>query len=176
MHGVDADSVLRALKRRRLGEHANRALRRVVARVHLALPDDAADGRYVDDGAARPLRPHPLHRRLRPQKDAIGVDVHDGVPSLDGHILDGSADADSGVVDEDIQLAEPLDGGGYGGVPIRLPRDVEPDENGVSARLVYERLGSLAFILQNVGDDDLRPFPRENPRFRRPHPPRPARD
>ena len=53
---------------------------------------------------------------------------------------------DCRVVDKDVQLAEAVEGGLDGGPPVRVAADVQPDEEGPSARLVDLGLHLLAGV------------------------------
>ena len=86
--------------------------------------------------------------------DAGGVDVHDGVPGLLGHVAEEVGAADAGVVDEDVQLAEFGDGEVYGGLPVGFAGDVEVDEAGAAAFGVDFGCDLASFIFEDVADDD----------------------
>ena len=116
-----------------LGEHAgdgiDRALGagvdRAVRRRHAA--DDGAD---VDDAGAFA---EVLDRGLRGEQEAEDVDVEHLVEVFFGDGLDGRELVDAGVVDEDVEAAEVLDGGvddalGLGGLG-----DVAADGDGLAA-------------------------------------------
>ncbi len=74
---------------------------------------------------------------------------------------------DARVVDEPVDLPEGALGGGHGGGPVRLTAHVEPDgQGGVRAQLLVQLLCQRRrLVVQHVGDDDPRPFPREEPRL-----------
>ena len=55
---------------------------------------------------------------LRPQEDALGVDGHHVVPYLLSGLQHALGAKYRGVVDQDVELAEPLDRGLYGMLPI----------------------------------------------------------
>ena len=174
MHGVDPDSVLCVLDRRGLRYDPHGALRRVVTHVVAALSHDAADGRYVDDGAAGllHLRNHALHA----EEHALGIDVHEPLPSLGAHSVIVVRAADACVVHEDVQTAVAGNRRLDGLSPVGLARDVELHEHRIAARLGYLRLQLAALVFDDVGDDDLRALACEYPALLSAHAVRAARD
>ena len=79
----------------------------------VARPEDRRHAADVDDLAAARL----LHRRvdgLRHQEGAGQVPVHDRLPLVERHVLRRLADDDPGVVDQDVDPAEPAEDLGDG--------------------------------------------------------------
>ena len=66
-----------------------------------------------------------------------------------------------GVVDEDVQPAVAVKGCPHGGIPVVGAGYVEVDIGGVAAELGYLRFDLLAFVVEQVADDDLRAFAGE---------------
>ena len=132
MHRVDPDPVLGVLDRRGLRHDPHRSLRRVVAHVVAALSYDAADGRYVDDGAAA-SRLHLRYHTLHAEEYTLGVDVHEPLPGLGAHRVLVVGAADAGVVHEYVDLAVARHRRFDGLRPVGLAGNVEPHEHGVAA-------------------------------------------
>lgn len=108
---VDADAMAHDRIGRVPRQRHQGALRRGVRREH----GDAAVGGHtadVDDGARDPLAPHNLDRLLDQDEGRADVDGHDPIPQLGRGVPDRPAIGDAGGVDEDINLAELLVGGG----------------------------------------------------------------
>ena len=83
---------------------------------------------------------------------------------------------DAGVIHQDVQLAEAGDDLVHCRVPGVLFSHVEPDEHALAARLVDLSLDPPPVFLQNVADNDLRPFAGEEPCLDRAHAPGAAAD
>ena len=108
--GIDGDVVAGELLAERLGQRDHAGLGgRVVGGVGVAfLAGDRGD---VDD-APVVLRDHAGHDRARADEGAVEVDAHHLAPFLDLGLPGLGVDAgDAGVVDEDIDASEALDGG-----------------------------------------------------------------
>ena len=60
----------------------------------------------IDDAAVTPLE-HLADEGARAEEDAAQVDIDDAVPILDREVLDQRLGKDAGVVDEDVDPAEP---------------------------------------------------------------------
>ena len=81
-------------------------------------PGPNARGEAVDDPAAAALE-HRRQHRLRAQQWAPEVDVHHAVPLVDGHVAEPVLREvlhDGGVVHEDVDAAEGVDGGARHGL------------------------------------------------------------
>jgi len=65
---------------------------------------DAGQGGRVDHRRGPSLREHARHERLDPVGDAEQVHVDDALPVLDGRVLEVAAEADAGVVVEDVDV------------------------------------------------------------------------
>src|SRR4029077_3448877 len=104
-YGVDEHAPRRDFARKGFGEPDDAGLARGVMTDGLAA--DLAELRgNIDDAAVAPLE-HLADERARAEEDAAQVDVEDAVPILDRQILDERLGKDSGVVDEDVDPAEP---------------------------------------------------------------------
>jgi hypothetical protein len=79
------------------------------------------------------------------------------VPIVVTRLLDRSADAHAGVVDEQVHLAERAQRFDGGAGVSRAIRDIEPERQhiGLVAGLGEMRGGAQQVILAHVGDDDL---------------------
>ena len=104
---------------------------------------------------------------------ALEVDVDDGVPLLLGHVDDDSIAQDAGVVDEDVEVAEGLDGRVHEALRALPRRDAVAVRDGLPAHgddLVRHLLGRGAVAAGAVGGaaevvhDDLRSLPGEQQR------------
>ncbi len=148
---ADAHAVGAEVERQRAGEGLDAALGRVVGRV-AAVRLRGAAGREVDHHAGA-LRAHQLRGAHGGVVRAGQVDADDRVPpvvvGLQEVTLGGGQ---GGVVDEDVELREPLDRGREQAVAVVARRDVAAHgERGVERR--GHRLGGVAV---DVGDDDAR--------------------
>src|SRR3989442_504180 len=116
---VDADRVRRQLERHRPGEADDRRLARAVDGVERrrALALDRHD---VDDAPAAAPGDHARRDRARAVQDRLQVGAHEGVPALLAGLEEGGAKRPAHVVDQHVDAAEALDGGGDGALD-RLP-------------------------------------------------------
>ena len=119
-HRVDRDAARRELAGRRLGQPDEPGLRRAVVRLaHLAgLPGHRRD---VDDPPA-PRLEHRAGDGLGHPEGAEQVRLEDLAPRLLAHPHDQVVAGDARVVDEDVDLAERIEGGlhdALGGVRVR---------------------------------------------------------
>ena len=90
-----------------LGQQPYRALGCLVLRTRSLHRHQPKLGRDVDDRAASGFE-HRADRNLRAEEHALGVDIHHAVPvGLRGLVYE-SPPTDSGVVDENVQTAEPV--------------------------------------------------------------------
>ena len=110
------------------------------------------------------------------EKDALRVDVEDGVPSLGGGVLHASVEEDARVVDQHVHLAVLRNCRLDRHPPAVLTRDVEVDVDAVSAGLGNLRRDSLPLGVQQVADDNLGAFEREHAGLGRALPSRAAAD
>jgi hypothetical protein len=105
---ADVDVEARELLGGGLREADDAGLGRSVVR--LAEVAHLADDRgHVDDAAAAALD-EVREGGVRAVEDAAEVGGDDLLPLLDGHAADGAVAVDAGVVDEDVEPAELLDG------------------------------------------------------------------
>src|SRR5437773_1748908 len=116
---VDADRVRRQLERHRLREADDRRLARGVERVAGRRPL-ALDRHDVDDAPAASPRDHARRDRARAVQHRLQVGAHEGVPALLAGLQEGGAKRPAHVVDQHVDAAEALDGGGHGALD-RLP-------------------------------------------------------
>ena len=82
----------------------------------------------------------------------------------------------AGVVVQDVQAAEPVDGGVHHRLRVGLLRDVGVDVRGLAAGVADLRGGGLAGLVGDVGEDDPRALAREQAGRDPAHPARPAGD
>ena len=107
---VDRDAVLLQLDRHRARQAVDARLgRRVVGLAEVA--EHAAHARRVDDAPAAALRDDLLREDLRAEERALEVHRDDGVPHGLVHLEEALVAEDAGVVDEDVDAAEGVDGG-----------------------------------------------------------------
>src|SRR6266852_1858694 len=172
---VAANALARVLERGQFGQEPDGALGGLVGRAAVPHAHEPELGRDVDDGAAA-RAPHGGNRDLRPEKDALGVDVHHAVPRLGGGVLEPARPADARVVDEDVEPAETADRGLDGALPVRLAGDIELDEERLAPRGLDVGLDGLALGLQDVADGDPGAFARAQPSLGRSHTTRAAAD
>ena len=123
-HVADADVVVAHLLHQRLAERVQARLRRAVggAAGNGVLAGQAAD---VDDVAAAALA-QVRHRRVAGVEDAGQVGVDHLGPLRGRHVGDVGEDADAGVVDQDVEAAEPRDGGGDRALDLVVAAHVGP--------------------------------------------------
>ena len=74
-------------------------------------------------------------------------------------------DEDAGVVYEDVELAEAFYGGVYGIAPAIFAGDVEGDEEGLTAGVVYFGGDFLSLLMEDVAEDDMGAFFGEEASF-----------
>src|SRR2546428_3228716 len=163
--GVHVDVVLGELERRQARHADDGALAAGVDRVRGAGEPLACDGGDVHDHAAAP-GDHLARDALQAEEDALAVDPHDAVPVLFGEIHDVGAARDAGVVDEDIDLAEGVDGLADHPVDALEVADVGPEGQALAAERadgVGRRLGGP---LLEVDRYDVRAALRQGQRRR----------
>nr|WP_292135858.1 hypothetical protein [Brevundimonas sp.] len=148
--GVDANAVLAAVASQGAGQVGHGALGDVVAQ-HLAVAAQARDRGGVDD-AAPALLQMGIGGAASVQH-AVDVDGHDLAIVVQGHGLNRAIASDAGVVVDDIQGAEAVDGGLDHALDLVLARDI--DNPGDHARRVQagQGLGQAVFAL--VGGQDV---------------------
>ena len=106
--GVDLDVVLGAL----LGEHPGEADQTHLGGAVVGLAEVAEDprvGRGVDDPPVV-LLPHLQPRRLRDPERPLEVDVEHGVHHVGLHVVERLVPQDAGVVDDDVDPPECVEG------------------------------------------------------------------
>ena len=110
-------------------------------------------------------------RMLAAQKGALHVDRQMPPHLRQRRLFDRSRDDDSGIVDQDVQLSEPVANHGNGAGPVFVVGDIQVNEAG----LVAQRGGrGVAICLCQVGDDHAGALCGEQPRFGQPDPHGPA--
>jgi hypothetical protein len=119
--------------------------------------------------ARRGVGVHRAQAVLEPERRAQHVDLEHAQEVLPAQVHDQARDLDPRVVDEDVEAAEPLDGGGDRRLPARLVGDVERDGLPVDLR------GDLRGVL-DVADHHPRTGCGECPRHTGTEPLRAARD
>ena len=134
------------------------------------------DGRCRDDRSAAAL-PHMRHRMLDAKKGRAQQDILGPVPSLDRRFLDRTHHpARPGVVEQDIDSAEFLDGMGDQGSDIAFDGDIRLDETRIRPLVAAEgsRFGPT-FRVQ-IAAHDMRAFRRHPDRRFAADPARRTRD
>ncbi len=158
---VHPNPQVRELFGRGLGHSHDPGLgRRVVGLADHA--DLARHRRHVDDGATL-VFPH--DRRGQPDAVPRPLQVHvdDLIELLLGHLAHRRVAGDSGVVDHDVQAAEPIDGGRDEGLDVGGLRDVAPHrQRDITAAQLFGRdFGCLEVEVAEhypcaLGDEPLR--------------------
>ena len=120
-------------------------------------------GADIDDLAVA-ARLHVRHDVLGHQERAAHVHRHDAIPHRDvdlGEVLLLERGIDRRVVDQDVDLAEPLHGLGDQRLHLALVADVEGHAGGGVAAVLGGELGGERAAVGNVGDHHLGAFGRE---------------
>ncbi len=150
---VRRHAVLGELQRHRFREASEPVLGGHVGRLEGRGPQRM---RRADVDDAPPLaRLHAGHRRPHAVKGRGEVDGDDGVPLLDGKVLDGAHVLDAGVVDEDVDAAEIALGLGDHLRDLRRPQHVGRVEADLHPQRLHalDRLGVVLGRAQAVRDD-----------------------
>jgi hypothetical protein len=74
------------------------------------------------------------HRRSRRKKSTCQVDIDDGLPVCEGHILDGGRSLNTGIGHKDVQCAEAVHGLGHHCPDLIFTRDIGFDRDCLAAR------------------------------------------
>ena len=101
---------------------------------------------------------HDRNGSLTAQEHRSGVDAHHGVPLVKGHLLNGLADVDAGVVDKDVHPAGELQGLGERLLPVGLTGEIGPAEPGLFSGLNKLLCQRRTLIFLQVQDENRRPF------------------
>ena len=163
--GVDVDAALATLDREGVGQAVEAELgHRVVGLAEVAV--DPGGGGRVDDPAVA-LLAHHRPRRVGDPERAEHVHLVDEVPVGLGHLGEGDVAEDAGVVDDDVDPAEGVDGGlddrGALGDRVVVGDGLAAGGDDLRDDRVC-RCGTLASapsVTAEVVDDDLRPAARE---------------
>ena len=131
---------------------------RVVTAVRLAQDRvDAGDG---NDASAPALGDHAPGRLLATEKHAFQIVAEDEIPILLGHVDDGRLANQPGIVDQDVESAQPRVG--FGESPRHLVGEADVALNGVdlSAAKPRDLVGNLLrFVQVKVKDRHFGSFP-----------------
>ena len=131
--------------------------------MHVVLAGDARNRRDVDDRPAAG-RLHQRDREFHAEKDAARIDRHQPVPGRGvEQILDRAA-GETGVVDENVEPAELGNRRIDRRLPLRLTGHIEMAEHrrAIGLRNLGDDL--VALLVEHVGDGDLGPLARKDPR------------
>ena len=102
----------------------------------------------------------------------LGVDGHHLVPILGAGVLDQHvARAHSGVVDQYVQLAKPLNRGGDGAFPLGEAGNIQLHKDTFSPSLADLRRQPFPFFPQHVADSHPRTLSGKQPCLASTHPP-----
>ena len=122
------------------------------------------------------LRAEHRQRRRDAVQDALYVDVDHGVPIIDAQLVERGDRPDAGVVDQRVELAEPLAGQRDQGGQVLAP----PHVRARAGRLATGRHDAAGKGLEAIhparAEHELRAPPGEQQRRRRADPPARARD
>src|SRR5712691_9552034 len=124
--GVGADAVPAALRRHRAGEGHHARLGCAIVRLAGVGGDPPRHRGHAHDDAAA-LRDHVGQDRARDPEGAGQADAEHEVPRLVRHLPDGLELVDAGVVEEDVDPPEALQGGAHHRLHLVLLRDVDPE-------------------------------------------------
>jgi hypothetical protein len=114
----------------------------------MPISHDAVGGAHVQDDSTVMLQHVPGHR-LGHIEDAIEVHPDDLLPLLPGDVQEVVANADPGVVDQDVDSAHDLDGFINGILNLAQIRDVTGDELGQVGQIGCELFPGLPVSIQN---------------------------
>jgi hypothetical protein len=150
--GVDADVPGAELLGEDAGDGVDGALGSGIDR-GVGRGDFADDGADVDDAGA--FGGEERDGSLRGEQKAFDVGAEDAVDGLGGDGFDGLKGVDASVVDEDIELAVGLFGGGEEVVDFVLLEDAGADGDGLAARAgdFGDGLFGAGFVGRVVDDD-----------------------
>src|ERR1019366_1357288 len=107
----------------------------------------AADGAHVDQHAGAP-RAHGRHDELGHGEGCEEIQFHEVAGFLDGHLPGGLVDAGAGVVDQDIDDAETLQGAPDHAAAVLVRGDVARSDEGIGAGGAAQAL----FIARGEGE------------------------
>src|SRR6185312_17311765 len=152
----DADVGVGELVAQRL-HHADDGKLRGGIHARAAMSDDPGDRGCGDDLSALAVRLNPRQEGMDSVEHAGDVDSHAPVPVIVRRLAQAAEYSDTGIVDDDVHLAEDtlaLPSGLLHGRPVRhIERDCMDPIAG--ARELFERL--IEMLLRPVSDDDLHP-------------------
>jgi len=109
----------------------------------------------VDDRAATAAQ-HLRDRRAHPSPHARQVDVEDPLEVVLAHLLGGSADRHTDVVEHHVETSPPVDGLADERLDVRHARHVGANEDGLVSGVADLLRGALAPLLGNIADHDTR--------------------
>ncbi|EGE56495.1 hypothetical protein RHECNPAF_6420040 [Rhizobium etli CNPAF512] len=159
--GVDGNLFDRDFLRQALGDADDAHFRGGVVRgVDEAVAGLAGGG--VDDAAAALVLAHSGNGLLGAEEDALGVNGHDLVPFVFGHVLDAGDGDDAGILDRDIDRPEFLFGGIVERFDARLVCDIA-DEGDRLAALGPDRFGNAVDQILVRRDDEIGALARKAP-------------
>ena len=174
---VHADSPTGELDRDFPGERQDSSLGRRVRDLRGRRAHESHERRGVDDAAAAGAKERG-DAVLAAEEDPLQVHAEHEVPRL----LVGVEDRSVGVrehprvVEEHVQLAIRLLGLRDHRADVVAPGDIGVDEMGAASRLFDLRDGLFPGVVRDFGNDDARPFAREEQRGLAPDPASGARD
>src|SRR5215813_12769474 len=158
---IHPDAVRSVIRRHPSGQSGDRRFGGVVLR-GLANARHRPHRGDVDDAAA-PGLPEERNRRLRGKRVSLEIDAEDLVPALGASLFHRVIQPDAGVVDEDVEPAEPLRGLANEGRGFGLAFHVRFHEYDLSATRRDLRRDPLAPVGVPVGVGHLRTFLDEPP-------------
>ena len=99
--------------------------------------------------------------RLGGEEGAVEVDRQHLLPLGERKLLERMDDLDAGVADQDVDVAERLDGGLHGRIDLGLVGDIHRHADRLAAGLLDLGCGGVGRLLVEIGDGNRRPFTRE---------------
>src|SRR5262245_40294058 len=110
------------------------------------------------------------HHRAGAAEHGIEIGVQDKVPLLVAMLVDLLPDAGTGIIVENIDSAESIDGVFYGSIQVFLFSDIAIGEDGLSAFFVFDQLvDARRDRLLNIAADYFGALAREQARRRAPN-------
>ena len=99
---------------------------------------------------------------LYAEEDAVEIDGNLPLPVGERHVDHGTREADPGIVDENIEPAEPCTGLGHDRLPVLLARHVVVVVLTLAPKSAQFAQQDLAFLVLQIGCDDLCALARQH--------------
>ena len=109
-----------------------------------------------------PPCPHQRKRMLHAEENAVEIDRHLPLPVGERHVDHGTREANPGIVDENVEPAEPCPGLGHDRLPVFLARYVVVVVLALASDGAQFAQQALALLVLQIGCDDLRALARQH--------------